>query len=132
MSSGLSTAIAVFCHELPHEIGDFAILLKSGFSMKEAAKAQVLTASGGLVGVVFGLTAEHFSSASSWLLPFTAGGFLYIALVSIVPELLECDSLRNSLVQLGFLGVGVIIMALVTIVEKKSCSYMPSQLETEL
>jgi zinc transporter ZupT len=103
---------------------------KSGFSLKEAAKAQVLTASGGLVGVVAGLTAEHLSSASNWLLPFTAGGFLYIALVSIVPELLDCDSLRNSLVQLGFLGLGVLVMALMTIVEKKSCNYMPPHLVT--
>jgi zinc transporter ZupT len=127
---GMLTTLAILCHELPHEIGDFAILLKSGFSLKEAAKAQVLTASGGLVGVVAGLTAEHLSSASNWLLPFTAGGFLYIALVSIVPELLDCDSLRNSLVQLGFLGLGVLVMALMTIVEKKSCNYMPPHLVT--
>lgn len=127
---GVLTTLAILCHEIPHEIGDFAILLKSGFSLKEAAKAQVLTASGGLVGVVAGLTAEHVSNASSWLLPFTAGGFLYIALVSIVPELLDCTCLRDSVVQLAFLGLGVMIMALVTIVEKKSCSYMPPHLVT--
>lgn len=125
---GVLTTLAILCHEIPHEIGDFAILLKSGFSLKEAAKAQVLTATGGLVGVVAGLTAEHMSNASSWLLPFTAGGFLYIALVSIVPELLECASLRDSLVQLLSLGLGVVVMALVTIVEMKSCSYMPLHL----
>lgn len=125
---GVLTTLAILCHEIPHEIGDFAILLNSGFTLKGAAKAQMLTATGGLVGVVSGLTAEHMSNASSWLLPFTAGGFLYIALVSIVPDLLECVSLRDSLVQLLFLGLGVLIMALVTIVEKESCGYMPGHL----
>ena len=123
---GMLTTLAILCHEVPHEVGDFAILLNSGFSHKEAAKAQMLTACGGLVGVVFGLTAEHMSSASSWLLPFTAGGFLYIALVSIVPDLLECANWRHSMLEVLTLGVGVGVMALVTIVEKKSCGYMPT------
>ena len=128
---GVLTTLAILCHEIPHEIGDFAILLRSGFSLKEAAKAQMLTASGGLVGVVVGLTAEHMSDdASSWLLPFTAGGFLYIALISIVPELQECACFRNAAVEMAFLGLGVMIMALVTIVEKESCSYMPPHLVT--
>lgn len=125
---GVLTTLAILCHEIPHEIGDFAILLNSGFSLKEAANAQMLTACGGLVGVVAGLTAEHMSNASSWLLPFTAGGFLYIALVSIVPDLLHCISFRGALIQLAFLGLGVFVMALVTIVERKSCSYMPPHL----
>ena len=119
---GLLTTMAILCHEIPHEIGDFAILLNSGFSTREAAWAQMVTACGGLVGVVAGLTAEHLSSSASWLLPFTAGGFLYIALVSIIPELLEQP---GALLQLGGVVLGVVVMALVTIVEKKSCSYMP-------
>ena len=122
---GILTTIAILCHEIPHEVGDFAILLNSGFSLKEATKAQMLTACGGIFGVVAGLTAEHMSNASCWLLPFTAGGFLYIALVSIVPDLLECTNLKHSVVELLALGLGVVVMALVTIVEKKSCSYMP-------
>lgn len=125
---GVLTTLAILCHEIPHEIGDFAILLNSGFTLKGAAKAQMLTACGGLVGVVAGLTAEYMSNASTWLLPFTAGGFLYIALVSIVPDLLECDSVRHSLLELLALGLGVCVMALVTIIEKKSCGHMPPHL----
>ena len=125
---GVLTTLAILCHEIPHEVGDFAILLSSGFNTRSAAKAQALTATGCLVGVVAGLTAEHLSSASWWLLPFTAGGFLYIALVSIVPQLLQDSSLRDSLVQLATLLLGIVIMAMVTIVEKKSCDHMPSQL----
>jgi len=57
---GMLTTLAILCHEVPHEVGDFAILLNSGFSLREAAKAQVLTASGGFVGVVVGLVAELY------------------------------------------------------------------------
>lgn len=123
---GLLTTLAILCHEIPHEIGDFAILLNSGFSLKGAAKAQMLTACGGLVGVVVGLTAEHFSSSTQWLLPFTAGGFLYIALVSIVPELLDDGrGAWHSVLEMCALVLGVVIMAMVTIIEKKSCGHMP-------
>ena len=129
---GLLTTLAILCHEIPHEIGDFAILLNSGFNLKEAAKAQITTACGGLVGVVAGLTAEHLSDASEWLLPFTAGGFLYIALISIIPDLLEDSSktsLKQTVVEIVAVVMGVVVMAMVTIVEKKSCGHMPLHLK---
>ena len=123
---GALTTLAILCHEIPHEIGDFAILLKSGFSLRGAARLQMVTATGGLVGVIAGLTAEHMSNAACWLLPFTAGGFLYIALVSIVPDLLkDSSSVRDCVTEVTAMIVGIVIMALVTIVEKKSCSHMP-------
>ena len=125
---GVLTTLAILCHEVPHEIGDFAILLHSGFDVWVAAKAQLVTACWGVVGVVFGLTAEHLTSSTSWLLPFTAGGFLYIALVSILPELLETRGWRDTVLQLGMLGMGVVVMAAVTIVERKSCGHMPHHL----
>ena len=129
---GLLTTLAILCHEIPHEIGDFAILLNSGFNLKEAAKAQVTTACGGLVGVVAGLTAEHLSNASEWLLPFTAGGFLYIALISIVPDLLQDSAkinVKQTVIEMVALVMGIVVMALVTIVEKKSCGHMPLHLK---
>ena len=129
---GLLTTLAILCHEIPHEIGDFAILLNSGFNLKEAAKAQMSTACGGLVGVVAGLTAEHLSNASDWLLPFTAGGFLYIALISIIPDLLKDSSkisLRQAVVEIVAVVMGIVVMAMVTIVEKKSCGHMPLHLK---
>lgn len=123
---GLLTTLAILCHEVPHEIGDFAILLNSGFDCHSAAKAQVFTAFGGVVGVVVGLTAEHVSSATHWLLPFTAGGFLYIALVTILPDLLESVSFLDYITKGACLLLGTGVMAMVTIVEKKSCTHMPA------
>lgn len=124
---GILTTIAILCHEIPHEIGDFAILLSSGFDTWSAAKFQALTATGGLVGVVAGLTAENFSSTSSWLLPFTAGGFLYIALVSILPQMMEDSDSTCSLLQVATLLLGIVVMAMVSVVEKLSCKHLPSQ-----
>lgn len=125
---GLLTTLAILCHEVPHEIGDFAILLSSGFDCHSAAKAQIFTSFGGVVGVVAGLTAEHVCSATHWLLPFTAGGFLYIALVTILPDLLDSVSLSDCLTKGMCLLVGTCVMAMVTIVEKKSCTHMPVSL----
>ena len=132
---GMLTTVAILCHEVPHEVGDFVILLNSGFSWREAAKAQVITACGGFVGVIIGLLAEHMTMASSWLLPFTAGGFLYIALVSILPGLLEIRDGGQErrkwsyyFAEILSVVIGVLIMALVTVVEKESCGYVPTHL----
>lgn len=84
-------------HEIPHEVGDFAILLRAGFDRWKAAKAQLLTATGGLLGAVTALMAESAEEAgikTAWILPFTAGGFIYIALVTIVPELVKEEKPR--------------------------------------
>lgn len=61
---GLLTTFAILVHEIPHEVGDFAILLKSGFSRWHAAIFQLLTAGGGLVGALAAIT---FSGASTSL-----------------------------------------------------------------
>lgn len=124
-SVGMLTTLAVICHEIPHEVGDFAILLRSGFSCRRAAQAQLLTALGGLVGVVTGLLAEELGQCTTWMLPFTGGGFLYIALVSIVPELIADNS--APLKQVVSMFAGIAVMAAVTIVERKSCSVMPDR-----
>jgi zinc transporter ZupT len=116
---GLLTTLAIICHEVPHEIGDFAILLRAGFPHYTAAKAQLITATGGLIGVVVGLSAQHIGHSTWWLLPFTSGGFIYIACVSILPELNQYKSITSQIV--GLLA-GVAVMACVTIVERTSCN----------
>nr|XP_037282921.1 zinc transporter ZIP13 homolog isoform X5 [Rhipicephalus microplus] len=89
---GMVTTLAILIHEIPHEVGDFAILLKSGFNRWDAAKAQVITAAVGVAGAVTALSAdslEDMDTSTSWILPFTSGGFLNIALVSVLPDLLK-------------------------------------------
>lgn len=91
---GLLTTFAIIIHEVPHEVGDFAILMKSGFSKWKAVKAQVSTASVGILGAIVALAAEStqvVGQKTAWIIPFTSGGFLHIALVSILPDLLKED-----------------------------------------
>lgn len=90
---GIITTITILLHEVPHEIGDFAILIQSGATKKKAMMLQLTTATGALAGCVLGLLAEHAGEeATVWILPFTAGGFIYIATVSVIPELLEGET----------------------------------------
>ncbi|XP_055337514.1 zinc transporter ZIP13-like [Paramacrobiotus metropolitanus] len=115
---GALTTLAILLHEIPHEIGDFAILVRSGFSRRGAAKAQFLTAAGGLLGASAAIwfeSAENVQERSSYILPFAAGGFLNIALVNLLPELLQEKRPIESLKQMTFLSAGVLVMATVTV-----------------
>lgn len=122
---GILTTAAIICHEIPHEVGDFAILMQSGFSKWNAAKAQLFTSFGGVFGVVAGFLAERASEDVQWILSFTAGGFLYISLVSILPDLFKMSNLKIFTLQVILLLSGIVVMALVTIVEQTSCSFVP-------
>lgn len=115
---GLITTFTILLHEIPHEIGDFAILIQSGYSKRRAMFLQLGTAVGAMVGTWCGLIMEGVgSSASMWILPFTAGGFIYIATVTVIPELLEKSSLWQSVVELLAMVVGISMMVLITFLE---------------
>merc|ERR1711936_1317562 len=84
---GVSTSVAVLCHELPHEIGDFAMLLKAGMTIKQAAFYNVISSLLAFLGMVAGLFLGTIHSFSAWMFAATAGIFLYVALVDMMPEL---------------------------------------------
>ena len=86
---GVSTALAVLVHEVPHELGDFAILLQAGFTLQQAMWMQLVTAVGAVVGVAVMWLSGGRGEGVSWVLPVTAGGFVYVALVNVVPGLLK-------------------------------------------
>ncbi|XP_008554144.1 zinc transporter ZIP13 [Microplitis demolitor] len=115
---GSLTTFAILIHEIPHEVGDFAILLKSGFNRWDAARAQLMTATGGIFGALIAVlcSGSGVESRTSWILPFTAGGFLHIGLVTILPELLKESNPKESMKQLGALLSGITIMAILTII----------------
>ena len=112
---GMVTTMTILLHEIPHEIGDFAILIQSGCSKRKAMMLQLVTAVGALLGTMFGLLAEATGSttATEWILPFTAGGFIYIALVSVLPELLEESSVWQTVKEVVALLVGIGMMILI-------------------
>ncbi|XP_011312191.1 zinc transporter foi-like [Fopius arisanus] len=87
IAGGFSTAIAVFCHELPHELGDFAVLLKAGMSAKQAVFYNLLSSVLCLFGMIFGVLLGAQPASTSWVFAAAAGMFIYIALVDMIPEL---------------------------------------------
>lgn len=104
LSVGVSTSVAVFLHEIPHELSDFAILLAAGYQPLTIVICNVLTALSSLLGVflavmIIGIQpgaggtpdgVERFSqTVEPLILSLTAGNFLYIALADLVPELLQ-------------------------------------------
>lgn len=112
---GLLTTMAILLHEIPHEVGDFAILLRAGFDRWSAAKLQLSTALGGLLGACFAICTQSpkgVEETVAWILPFTSGGFLYIALVNVLPDLLEEDDPWHSLQQVLLLCTGIVVMVL--------------------
>lgn len=90
---GLAT-LSILFHEIPHELGDFAILVKSGMSKNQAILCQFGTAVAAMFGTLVGILLQGFAGDS--LIFITAGGFVYLACVNILPEMLD-DSTFSSL-----------------------------------
>ncbi|XP_017948773.2 zinc transporter ZIP13 isoform X1 [Xenopus tropicalis] len=115
---GILTTVAILLHEIPHEVGDFAILLRAGFDRWNAARLQLTTAMGGILGAAFALCAQSPKGAGeavAWILPFTSGGFLYIALVTVLPDLIEEKNIRNSFGQVLLICCGIAVMTILSL-----------------
>jgi len=114
-SIGVITTLTILLHEVPHEIGDYAILIQSGVPPRKAIMLQLLTAVGALTGCLVSLfLGGAVDVASKLILPFTAGGFIYIATVSVIPELLEGATLKQSIMEVFALLMGVLMMVIIT------------------
>ena len=115
---GITTTVAIILHEIPQEIGDFGILVNGGLSIKRALMFNLLAAlmafAGAVVTIVIG---RQFENYAVYLLPVTAGGFIYIAGPDLIPELQQEVRVSNSIWQFCALLMGVIVMALLTLLE---------------
>ena len=115
---GIATTMAVFLHEIPQEIGDFAVLIHSGYTTNRALFLNFLSALTAVVGValalIFGSVAETFSL---WILPIAAGGFIYIALADLIPELQKTKELKYSILQILTVSLGVLMMVALLLFE---------------
>lgn len=115
---GIATSLAVILHEIPQEIGDFGVLLHGGFSKARAVFFNFVTALTAVLGAVVALVLGNFvESISSFLLPLAAGGFIYIAGSDLIPELHKETAWKNSLGQLLFFLLGIVVMALLLLIE---------------
>lgn len=108
---GIITSIAIALHEIPQEIGDFGVLLYSGFSKQKALLANFLVAItavfGGIIGYFLSFQVENLTA---YLLPITAGGFIYIAASDLLPEIRKETNIKKSLSYFSFFLLGIFIM----------------------
>jgi len=115
---GIATTIAVILHEIPQEIGDFAVLLHSGYTKRKALWLNFLSALTAILGAVIILAiGDKAEIASSYFLPITAGGFIYIAVADLIPELQKTKEIRHSALQIMAVVIGVLAMVALTFVE---------------
>lgn len=109
MSLGFITSFMILGHEIPQEIGDFAVLLHGGMEKGKALLynflSQLTAVLGGLVG--FFLFTDMLRA---FMLPFAAGGFMYIAASDLIPELHKEPDLKKSVFAFAFFLIGVLLM----------------------
>ncbi|KIM40610.1 hypothetical protein M413DRAFT_19216 [Hebeloma cylindrosporum] len=138
---GATTTLACFAHEIPHEIADYSILIRSGFTKRQAMQSQFLTAIGAFVGTFIGIAVHNATATnavsdladlaggvrqnasgllgttlqlSDLVIPFVAGGFLYIGAVAVLPTLLaESKSAKQAIREFAAMAFGVVCMFMV-------------------
>jgi len=108
---GVLTSVAIIFHEIPQEIGDFAILMHGGFSRAKALMYNFLSATSVMIGAiltfVFGSVLEPFLPIG---LALVAGNFIYIAATDLMPELHESTGFAHSMIQITFIIVGALLV----------------------
>ena len=113
---GITTTIAIAAHEIPQEIGDFGVLIYGGFEKKKAIMLNfsiaLLIVVGGVVGYFISKSIEQ---AVVFLLPFAAGGFIYIAATDLVPEIKKELDIKKSMATMLVFICGILIMWLIKV-----------------
>lgn len=109
---GLITTLAIILHEIPQELGDFGVLVYGGFSKRKALFFNFLTALTAMVGALVGFfIAETAKGFSNFIIPLTAGGFIYIAASDLIPEIHKENNLARSTAAFAAFLLGIIFMA---------------------
>ena len=110
---GVTTALAVLAHELPQELGDFAILLKSGYPRRQAVMYNLLssltTLPGALLAYYFLITSQIYTP---YIMAISAASFIYIAIADLIPGLHDHTETRQSIYQFIFILAGIGTIAL--------------------
>ena len=110
---GLVTTAAIILHEIPQELGDFGVLVYGGFSKKKALFYNYITALTAMIGAIAGYFIFTFAQGfSNFILPLTAGGFIYIATSDLIPEIHKESDLKRSTAAFAAFLFGIIFMAL--------------------
>lgn len=110
---GVSTALAVAAHEIPQEVGDFAILLGAGYSRVKALWLNVLSGLSAVAGVlVAGLMVDRTPLLLPYFLPVAAASFLYVAMSDLIPSLHRGPLERGAVRQVLLVLAGILTVVL--------------------
>jgi zinc and cadmium transporter len=108
---GITTTIAIATHEIPQEIGDFAVLIYGGFSKRKAIVLNFVVALTAVLGGIVGYFVSNLiEDIVLYILPFAAGGFIYIAATDLVPEIRKELDMKKYMVTLFVFICGILIM----------------------
>jgi len=108
---GFATTLAVIAHEIPQEFGDFGVLIYGGFTRAKALFFNFLSGLTAILGAIAGyFLASAIEEKIVFLLPLTAGGFIYIAASDLIPELRKEADIKKSLLPFIFFLLGVAFM----------------------
>ncbi len=114
---GVATTLAVAIHEIPQEIGDYGVLIHAGFRRKIALILNYAVALTVVLGGVVGFFAFlHAQIILPYLLPFAAGGFVYIAASDLIPEIRKETNIKTSVGTLFVFSLGVLLMYLMKLI----------------
>jgi zinc and cadmium transporter len=112
---GFATTLAVIFHEVPQEIGDFGVLVYGGLNKKKALIYNFISAVTAILGALATYFLAYLRSIEALLVPFAAGGFIYIAATDLMPELHKKSHAGESIVQLFVILLGIGLMAFLKI-----------------
>ena len=108
---GITTTIAISTHEIPQEIGDFGVLLYGGFSKRRAIMLNFVVALTAVLGGIVGyFVSSLIDNIVVFILPFAAGGFIYIAATDLVPEIRKELDMKKYMATLVVFICGILIM----------------------
>ena len=108
---GVVTSLAIIAHEIPQEVGDYIVLLNAGFSRRKALLYNAISGGAAVVGGLVGyVIVGPWQALFPYLLVVASSSFIYVAVADLIPQLQQRLTLRATLLQLGWLGAGLLIV----------------------
>jgi zinc and cadmium transporter len=107
---GILTSVLIMAHELPQEIGNFGVLIYGGFSKAKALTYNFIVQLTAILGGILGYFFLEASKYAAYLLPFAAGGFLYIAIGDLIPEIFKEKNIKKIITNIIAIILGLALL----------------------